>query len=100
MVSVTTLQRNLFKLFALGFRDSVELKVHHKGRVFICTIQRTGESYIMPDYAKVRRRQKRLAKVKKNVALDIKDCETCGFSEVNGICINKKCPSYQTGALD
>lgn len=98
MLTTSHLQTHLADLFTLAYRGGISLKVGYKKRVYILTIQLTGEEYVPSEYLKLRRRERAKKRRKGNVALNVIDCATCGFSEVAGICINKKCPSYHAGA--
>lgn len=95
MLSLDHLRMNMFKLFALGYHEGLQIKVHYHKRVYLVTIEPTGEEYLMRPWAL----RKRLAIQKKPIKLNTDVCATCGSITLGDICINKLCPTNQPGSV-
>lgn len=89
MVSLTVLRDSLYDLAKLAKNDSVTLKFHANGQVFIFTLEPTFEFYNSHKHAQ---RRKKFNKNKRGpVPLEGTACPTCRYAVIAGICINKKC---------
>lgn len=86
MVSVAVLQAQLFRLFTLAYKDGLQLKVHYKDRVYMITVEPTGESYRRTNYKKSKGQ-------KVGIQLETHKCKTCKSLIIANICVNGDCPS-------
>jgi hypothetical protein len=89
MLSLTNLHKHFFKLWALSINDGLSIKVNYHKKVYLLTIQPTGEYY-----TRVTMRQSaRDARRKKAVSIKIEVCPTCEGVVAGGICLNRRCDS-------
>jgi hypothetical protein len=84
MISARHLRDYLNEMLRLAWTSGISFKLHYKDRVFLLTIEPTGETY-------KRRPPKRKKKGKVYVYLN--ECEECRGILVSGMCIEKSCPS-------
>lgn len=86
MVSIKTLQAHIFKLFNLAYADGLQLKVYYKDRVYLLTLEPTGEAYHRTNYKKSKGQ-------KVGIQLETHKCKTCKSLIIANICVNGDCPS-------
>jgi hypothetical protein len=87
MMSLSQFRSHLFQTFALMRDTKVSIDVYHRRKVYRVHIEETGERVTKPY------RKKRQKHTIPNAMLDTIECETCGSMRVNGVCMNRDCPS-------
>jgi len=87
MLTLSHLNKHLFRLFALAESSGLTIEVRNKNRAYVVTIIPTGEHL----EKNLWRKERKLANRKKAVAVPLSLCPTCNSLMASTICLNKKC---------
>lgn len=87
MLSLTQFKKNIFPLFKLMTNTGMIFEIAYKGTVYDIHVQTTKKKAHTTRAKKGRKEEVTLQ------ALDVTPCTFCDSIRVNGICMNKDCPS-------
>ncbi len=91
MISLTALRVDIFRMFEHMREHKIVIEFSHRRKIYRMWIEDTGRKVETPYQIKKLRKSTPVL----NAMIEGAPCKECRSLKVNGICMNKSCPSNQ-----